>query len=291
MSKPPRYLSNSEIGDWQRCQRKWYLKHVMRLGKEKRESGVANVGTLAHALLEALYLGKDMDDVLAEHRAALEEMPEGKFRDDAALALTVAEGYIDWLAEEGADQSYEAAGVESEFTRPIDGMPGWFGIGKLDLILRHRGTRELVPSDHKSTAQAIETFLRGIRRRSQWRHYAWLLEGRFPDWPHVRRFMVTVLRQSKRTARSTPPYYDRAFVPLNNAEVTNYGRHLTRIAREIQAAEQGELPPPTFGQDCDWSCPFARICPRMDDGSDWEDQIRLDFVEIDPLARYTETPH
>lgn len=287
----PRYLSNSEIMTFQRCQRKWFLQNVMKLGRPERESGVANVGTLAHALLEALYLGHDMDDVLADHRAALEEMPEGKFRDDAALALTVAEGYIDWLAEEGADQSYEAAAVEGEFTRPIDGMPGWFGIGKLDLILRNRGTGELVPSDHKSTAQAIETFLRGIRRRSQWFHYAWLLEGRFPEWPNVRRFLVTVLRQSKRTARSTPPYYARQLVPLNDAEVRSYGRQITRIAQDIQAAEQRELPPPTRGQDCDWACPFARICPRMDDGSDWESQIRLDFVEIDPLARYVETPH
>lgn len=286
----PRYLSNSEIQDWQRCQRKWYLKHVMRLGKEKRETGVSNVGTLAHKILEALYLGEAMDAVLDEHRAALEEL-DGKFRDDAELALVIAEGYIDWLADEGRDQSWEAASVEGEFTRPIDGMPGWFGIGKLDLILRNRESGELVPNDHKSTGQQIATFLQSIRRRSQWFHYAWLLEGRFPEWPNVRRFMVTVLRQSKRTARSTPPYYDRTFVPLNAAEVESYGRQITRIAQDIQVAEQRELPPPTRGNDCDWSCPFARICPRMDDGSEWRDLIAMDFVEIDPLARYTETPH
>lgn len=289
MTETPRYLSNSELSDWRRCPRMWYLKHVMKLAKPTQDYGVAHVGTLAHEILEAHYLGGDPAEILERYSTA--DLPEGKLRDAHEMALSVAEGYIDWLAEEGADQAYEVAGVEREFTRPITGRPGWYSIGKLDLLLRHRETGEILPSDHKSTAQGIEVFLRDIKRKSQFPHYAHLLQGVFQEWPNIRRFMVTVLRQSKRTARATGPFYERTTIPLNDAEIAAYDRHLTKWSLEIEKAEQAEIPPPDNGPDCSWRCPFYRLCPRVDDGSDWQGMAEAEFVVHDPLARYTETPH
>lgn len=299
-----RKVTNSEITTFRRCKRKWYLSQYRSLALQREERvSAASLGTLVHLGLEQHYLGQnalyfmqariDMD----REALVLEEGPPDrlkKFDKQAALALTMVEGYIDWLEESGADADLEF--IATERAVEVEILPGVMLLGKLDAKVRRRSTGEELFLDQK-TVQSIESTAESAYRSSQFRTYA-LLEYLDAltrnETPGTSGVIVSMLRKVGRGATARPPFYGREQLSFNTTMLRNHWLQVVSEIERIQDTEArltaGEshhvLTPPNPTRDCSWDCPFTPICPQMDDGSDVESVISFAYVVRSPLARY-----
>jgi hypothetical protein len=106
--------------------------------------------------------------------------------------------------------------------------------------------------------------------------------------------IYNVMRRVKRTATAKPPFYGRIEVRHNMETLRSMYLRVKRVIEEIVGA-RAELDAggdhryvtyPTPDQDCSWKCPFVRMCPMMDDGSNWEGLLEEHYVHVDPYERY-----
>jgi len=295
-------LSNSEIKDFQRCRRKWYLKHVRGLAlKRERATGPMQLGNRVHRTLEVLYeTNHDAEAALrelhAQYDADLLEFPEeaDALEKERDLAHAMVEGYVQWLEETGEDEDLEVLGVETAREAVLDTIGGtvvWL-IGKYDQRVRRISTGEVSALDHKTVDDFSRVRLLPLDTQSL--HYELveyldlLAKGADADAERTGGVIFNMLRKVKRTARAKPPFYMREDVRRNTQELRSYWARVWRIAADILAAEKAGLeaayPNPT--RDCTWDCPFFGICQMFDDGSDVEAVISLAYEERDPLERY-----
>lgn len=318
-----RRFSQSELRDFQRCKRKWWLRHVRRLApKLTGPVGALQSGSRVHAALEAYYTPDCEDDLRSvletelknanagylERCEALEVPPDRdvlkKFSKDAELERAMIEGYTQWLAETGADAHLQIIDVErqvsvtdkqigAELIRPFD------VVGKLDARAFDEvtGCRKFI--DHK-TAQNFTQLLPGLRGDTQMLHYHLLefygeLDGADND-TRCDGAIYNMLRKVKRTGTAKPPFYMREDIPHNDEEIEAYrlrliGLIINVFELESRLEQMPETGPIMFAQpnrtkDCQWDCDFVQICTMFDDGSRVEDAIRNLFTERDPMERY-----
>jgi hypothetical protein len=308
-------LSNSEMAEWRRCRRKWYLSHYRRLRKKTDdEPGSATwIGNLVHDALAAYYDPVEPVDPVGYAEAALEvaiaEHPsiEDAARKEFEMVRIMLEGYIEWLAESGADAGLRVLGSEQtvRVEMKLAGEPvGVTLLAKLDAPIERESDGFRSALEHKTT-DSLTAPIEGYRINTQFltEHLARFLhameqgmspEEAYNDCPGI---TVNLIRKSKRTARAKPPFYAREEVTHNIHELRNHWHHVVTIAREIASAEArldaGEdhrtvVPSNPIPRDCSWSCPFFRLCPMMNDGSDYEGYIEAAFEEHDPLERYAD---
>lgn len=305
-----RRFTNSEITTFRECRRRWWLQNYRRLGVIREEMvSAASLGTLVHLGLETHYTGGDAEAVMQARidsdRAKLEEAYEGqlslvvklkKFDKQAALALVMVEGYIEWLAESGEDADLEF--ITAERAVEVELKPGVSLLSKLDAKVRRISTGEELFLDHKTTA-SLEQTTESAYRSSQFRTYALVeyleaLGAGAP--PSTNGVIVNMLRKVGRSAASKPPFYGREVFSFNTTMLRN---HWTQVMAEIERIEDVEarlaagenhhtLVPPSPSRDCSWKCQFKTVCPMFDDGSDAEGVLGMFYAERDPLARYGE---
>lgn len=317
-------ISNSEVGVWNRCRRKWWLSFYRRLifGMEDY-TGPRGTGNRVHKALAAWYVpeGEDrVDPRDALERAIVEDWtaitkqvndnPHGdteqvladlatKFNDAIALERAMIEGYMQWVEETGADQNLIIVAPETAISHDldldVDGeiMPVRL-IGKLDV----RGTRTLdgvrVFMDHKTVGNFTEP-RKTLHMNPQMLHY-FLLEflNSVEGDERCDAAIYNMLRKVKRSTQAKPPFYERIEVHHNSLEIEAYKRRVlgatTDIIRAQRRLDAGEDPMtvvyPTVEKDCAYMCDFFPICPMFDDGSRVEDAISSLYHEGDPLARY-----
>ncbi len=292
-------LTNSEIKDFQRCRRKWYLRYVrgLQLRKEK-QTGPMKLGNRVHHTLEVLYEnGHDADaalsDMHAQYDADVAEFPDeaealDKERD---LALAMVEGYVQWLEETGADEDLEVLGVEA--AREVDFLPGVTLLGKYDQRVRRISTGETSALDHKTVDDFSRVRLLPLDTQSL--HYELieyldlLQRGVDAEQERTGGVIFNMLRKVKRTARAKPPFYMREDVRRNTDELRAYWQKVARVSVEILQAERAGFAAAytTPTRDCGWDCTYLPICPMFDDGSDVEAVIGMIYEEKDPLDRYS----
>lgn len=307
-----RRYTNSELTTFKTCRRRWWLQNYRRLGLIREETvSAASLGTLVHLGLEAHYTGAEqpvlvMAARIEADRARLEEALANephkltvklkKFDAQSKLALTMVDGYLDWLAETGEDADLEVIGAE----RPIEVelKPGVSLLAKLDVKFRRRSDGAHLFMDHKTSA-SIETVFESAYRSNQFRTYALLeyLESISTVEPvRTDGVIVNVLRKVGRTAAAKPPFYGRDEFRIN---IELLRTHWHQVMGEIERIEEvtarldaGEdhhaLVPPNPSRDCSWMCQFKSVCPQIDDGSDAESVLSTFYVERDPLLRYGE---
>jgi hypothetical protein len=315
----PRRFSNSELATWKWCKRSWMLRHYRELGLLREDPvSAAGLGTLVHLGLETWYAApagqRDAEACLEAVRERVkadillfEERPEKvvKINKQGKLAVTMLEGYFEWLEETGADSELEIISAEESVDLPVPGLPGVRLLGKLDVrVKRHiDGARLFV--DHK-TVQSIDQTASMAYMQPQFRHYHLLEYLKFLDdqakgltetYERTDGVIVNMLRKVGRTAAAKPPFYGREEVHHNVTVMRNHWTQVVGIILEIlearealdNGADHHEVCPPSPSRDCEWRCIFRPICPMFDDGGDPEAVIRFSYTQTDPLARYGES--
>jgi hypothetical protein len=289
-------IHQSTLTKYLRCKRQWMFDEVWNLRpsyspdepKPQRMPNNADVGTLAHAGLEAYYTGGNPLPAIQEKLVELAEPA-----DDAPLpaewvkadrtARSMVEGYIEWVGREGLDDHYTTVGVEERLELPgvtTFGEPVLF-VGTLDLRVMDEITEEYGIGDHKS----VQTLSQVPRPGDfQVRHYAWMLDKL--GQPVPRFGFHNLLRRVDRSHRaSKPPYFDRVFVNINEEMVAYHDKLLTSlvdqyvldyVALQADPEQHVTLAPPSMTTECSWRCNNVSLCDQMFDG-DWQSVILEGF--------------
>lgn len=304
-------LSNSEMATFRRCKRKWWLSHYRRL--QPRASAAAgspiSIGNLVHDAL-AQYYDPDLrvdpvrwaefrvQDVIAE-----EPMFEIEITKEWSLVEIMLTGYMEWLAETGADSDLKLLGSERVVAVDIDAKldEPLTLISKLDAPVEQISDGARLVLEHK-TVSSLDQPLPKLKLDTQLltEHLVRYLHAREEGATHEEAedkchgVLYNMLRKVKQTAAAKPPFYGRVTVPHNTYELRNHWLHVVGIAEEIVRTQKrltlGEshhrVVPPSPGESCKWSCQFFRICAMFDDNSQVEAAVDAMFEERDPLERY-----
>jgi len=304
-------LTNSEMGSFRRCRRKWYLGEYRRLkSREGNAPGSAlEIGNLVHDSLAPYYDPEVRADPLEVARgmidARIEEAPEWQveIEKDWKLVEAMLSGYLEWLADTGADGDLVIEGSETFAEAPLTETA--YGevtlLSKLDAPVTRKSDGARLALEHK-TVQSLDQLLPLMKLDTQFltEHLVRFLDaiekGADQDeaYDQCHGVLLNMLRKVKRTASAKPPFYDRMTVPHNIHELRNHWRHVVSYATQIQSAkarlDEGEshqtVCPPSPRKECTWDCPFFRVCVMADDGSDFDGALDNLYEEHDPLERY-----
>lgn len=275
----PRRIRYSEIKRFMRCRRSWLNGYYYGLGFPERDGEAkpttASTGTLVHAALEHHYFtGGDPAAFLRG-----QDVPEGAYAADWAktytLAIRMVEGYMDWLAETGADAGEHTVGCEIELEVPM-GVIGGEDVSlvvHIDRLVYDSTWNEWIIDDTKTVASLekgleFDIDLQGLT-------YAYVVQRALGIT--VSKFRHTMLRRVLRTGTAKPPFYAREPMSINAHQFSSQERHLKgvlsdmisvyqRIDADPSAHHEACYPNPT--NTCNWDCDFLAICGMHDDGSD-----------------------
>jgi len=305
-------ISNSEIQTFKRCRRKWYLSHYLEYGMPTGdvELGARSIGIKIHLAMDAWYAttvagytGPPVNPVQVIEELYEEDIVRwpnaahelGRERE---LCRAMLEGYVEWLAESGADEFFRLVATETtvETESPV---PGVKIRGRLDqrVVRSTDGARLFL--DHK-TKDSINEQARLLPLDEQMKMYS-LLEyldalNKTGGGPPERTDggIYNILRRVKRTATAKPPFYGRIEVRHNMETLRSMWLRVQKVIEEMVITRQNldaggdhrYWAYPTPDGDCSWKCPFLSVCPMMDDGSNWEGLLEEHFVKVDPYERY-----
>lgn len=313
-------VSNSELQSWKRCRRKWWFAWYRQLAlRTETFVGVRSVGDRVHRALQRWYVPdgeprvdprdalervvvEDWTEVarLARERGVPEEQQAGLASEFAAstnLERAMVEGYVQWLEESGADAELRVTAAETPLQVQLelaDGRPVT-AIGKLDVRVTRVTDDARLFLDHKTVGD-----LKGpavtLPQNEQMLHYH-LLEWLATEEGERRcdGALYNMLRRTRRTARATPPFYDRVEVRHNDRELESYRARLLATSRDVMDAiarlDEGDdhldVVYPSPRSDCKWDCEFFAVCNLLDDGSAGaEDMVNALYHEVDPRDRY-----
>lgn len=218
---------------------------------------------------------------------------------DDDLERAMVEGYVQWLAETGADADYDVLSSERYEDAVLPGLHGRGGfpvyiIAKLDAKVRRRTDGALLFIDHKTVADfAGKIMLIAIDEQMLWYDLIELLNNT-PLGERSDGAIYNMLRRVKRTSKAKPPFYERHAVQHNRRQIDAFYRQLWGTVRDLLHLEakldHGDnhhlVAYPNPQGDCSWSCDFRAVCPLFNDGSRAESMIQNLYTAGDPLAYY-----
>ncbi len=311
-------VSNSEVTTFLRCRRKWWLTYVRELAP-RQESPVGNlaIGGRIHSALRAWYVPDDsfrVDPRVALERLIVEDWtklvnvhgPDSlfinglkkQFDAEATLERAMISGYVDWLAETGADADLEITASEMyrevDITHLLDFDEPTKLIAKFDVRARRRTDNVRVFIDHKSTSSIVTSSL-SIAQNPQMLFYLlieWL--GTEDGEERCDGALYNMLRKVKRTVNARPPFYERIEVRHNLIELENFKQRLLGIITEMYdvreslraGANHHVVAYSNRTHACARDCAFSSVCPMFDDGSRAEDMLARWYESRDPLHYY-----
>jgi len=313
-----RRVSNSELQTFKDCRRRWWLAYYRGL-KIRRESpvGARAVGDRVHRALKAWYVPDGQ--VRTDPRDALERLivedwtticrnevdvvngrfaPDAdltkRFQQDADLERAMIEGYVEWLAETGADSELKITASETYIEGEILADPPVRLIGKLDVRARRTSDNVRLFIDHKTVGN-FTTPTRLLPLNEQMLTYH-LLEWLNTDEGEERcdGALYNMLRRVKRSTAAKPPFFQRVEVRHNVHEIKSMRERvigetidLLKLTSQLDAgADHHEVAYPRPTEDCAWKCPFFAVCGMFDDGSRVEAILDEYYEEGDPLEYY-----
>jgi transcriptional regulator with XRE-family HTH domain len=304
------YFSNSELRTAKRCRRKWWLGWYRGL-RPARESpvGVRQIGDRLHRALKSHYspggprsaqvlLDALEREIMLDRTQLVGVLPDtmAQFDREANLERVMVEGYLEWLADTGADSELDVVSSETYLEAELPEFSGDVAIiGKIDVRVRRKLDGVRLFLDHKSVGDLKGPVLM-LPLDEQMLHYH-LLESMTEDEDErCDGALYNMLRRVKRTAAARPPFFERVEVRHNKHELESYRRRIvgqiTDVLEMRRSLESGASPQtvayPNPTRDCTWDCAFFSICPMVDDGSRVEALIdsREYFVQGDPLDYY-----
>lgn len=313
-------ISNSELQTWKRCRRKWWLAWYRQLAlRTETFIGVRSTGIRVHRALQRWYTPDGTTRVdprhalervivedwtrinaLADERQ-LEDLQRAalarEFADSTNLERAMIEGYVQWLEETGADAELRVIASETPLSASLelsDGRPLSI-IGKLDVRVTRVGDDVHMFLDHKTVGD-LKSPAVTLPQNEQMMHYLLLEWLNTPDGErHCDGALYNMLKRTKRSARATPPFYDRVEVRHNRFELESYKRRLLATSRDvldaIAALDRGDehldVVYPSPRGECKWDCDFFAVCNLLDDGSAGvHDMIDVLYHAVDPRDRY-----
>jgi hypothetical protein len=317
-----RYFTHSELSVFNDCRRRWWLSSFRHLRpKFRKVTGAAPIGTRIHSALAPYYvpvaLGpvdprETLEAVIAADRTSLlesiQEAPTGDgwmdevadpssqlkdFESEVELCRIMIAGYMEWLAETGADSDYEVV-IPSESAISYEFRPGESLAGRLDAQVVQISTGTHLGIDHKSATEF--TSLRSeLRDSDQMLLYEILRRATQTD-QRSDGMLFNMLRKVKRTAKAKPPFYDRMMVNFNAHQIESAWVRTMGIINDIREVEQRLLAGEDHRvvvykrrtRDCSWKCEFFSACSSFDDGSRVEDLLQSLYVTGDAMDRYPE---
>lgn len=279
------------------CKRSFYLQVVENLQHENaavrpRKHYTRDTGTLFHKPLELYYRGELPENVTREmlydiclneaieigglfqeeHNEDTDEMPAMFDYSDwykaIKMASIVTEGYFRWVEETSQDLRYNVHAVEERMALPLEGS-NIVITGKPDLILDDELTKEMGVLDTKSVAR-LDAIRPGDFQLLTYCVLVWKTLGRVPEWAGHNQMV-----RNMQTAKSSPPYYDRKYITINEDILTQHYEMLCNTAIEIEAFIKNVdrdnhhlLAPPNMTGECSWKCGVQDLCDHMHDGND-----------------------
>lgn len=314
-------LSNSEMKEYRRCKRKWYLSTYRRLGKLAPDlpGEPLSIGNVVHDALAAYYESRQprkrkvIDPVAwAEQQYAvrIQEVPQyaESLEKERQLTTIMLQGYLEWLEETGADADLRIVGAETMVEVVIvpesEHGSAVHLISKLDAPVERISDGAKLVLEHKTVGsldRPLETLKLDTQLLSE--HLARFLHdmeaGASADeaYDQCQGVLYNMLRKVKRSATAKPPFYGREDIIHNRYELRNHWRHVLAVAREIQATTKAlnaggdhhTLCAPNPTRDCSWDCDFFKVCVMFDDGSNAEGALNALYEERDPLQRYADS--
>ena len=303
----PLVVTQSDIRAYKTCRRSWLLATVFGLSlRDAPMFGPAHLGTRLHLALYYYYAdGADLVEtynaLVARERDVLEASGAvyglDTFAREADIGRKMLEGYLEWIAETGADSDLKIIGAESRLSYNFETAHGTVELrGKVDLRAQRLSDGARLIVDHKTTA-AFSNITTTAHKNEQVLTYMLLerlVNANTPEsW--LRGAMFNLLRRVSRTVNAKPPFYDRVEVSHGTLALRSFYTRthgvLQDYARSVHAIEQGQplthVAYPTAGTQCRY-CPFRSMCDMMDDGSRAEDMAQALYVQNDPHARYNE---
>lgn len=314
------YISASMRSSFKRCRYQWHFRYMRKL-EPKHTAPALRFGTLIHTALEGYYRPGVQR---GPHPARIfEQAYEREFKDALAmgfkdeddkwheakgLGIDMLEHYVEHY---GHDDEWEVLATEQVFTMPVY-QPGTHRvigryIGVLDLIMRHRPTKNIWFWDHKS-AKSIDTSYLAMDDQSSgyWTYGAdWAYKNGIlkPDQP-LMGITFNFLRKGKRDTRpknelgqylnqdgsvsqKQPSRHFERFTSYRGEAERAHTRH--RCAWELEEmglVKRGVL---DLGKSPDkMNCKFCDvrdICELHETGSDWQEMMRLIMVNRRPIRR------
>lgn len=309
-----RFVSHSEFNAYRRCRRSWFVHYVLKRAQPPAEPGALDLGRITHEGLEVITNNGTLSEAkqrilaVAKEDAETAEMTRitlglpniplsEQWMEAAGDAQNYIEGYVQWLEDTGADQRYVTYAAEEEMQMPL--VTGrttgrqWILRGKLDRRMRDRATGRLTYMDYKTCA-TFESVMDRAYISEQFPCYEALLEYNHPD-EQCSAGVWRMLRKVKRARNAEGEFFRDHSVSINakhvNAVITRFGiMALEMDLLEHMWFEFGDTDVfyPTPNDSCRWQCPIKHECPMFDDGSRVFDMLDVQFVEINPYARYGE---
>jgi hypothetical protein len=312
-----RRISSSELASFKRCRRQWWLTYYRGL-KPIRESplGPRAIGDRIHRALQLYYvpdgqprtepkaalervIQEDWLAVKAAFAAQGEEVPELLVIDlnkQADLERAMIEGYVEWLAETGADSEFKVIGSERyvEADLMTRGTQVIKLIGRLDVQVRRIFDNLPFFLDHKTMGEFV-TATRLLPMNEQMKMYVLLHTlASDPGNPRIVGAIYNMIRRVKRTGNAKPPFYQRVEVQHNPTEIQTFKDRTIGVIGHMESArlvldaggDHHRVVYPTPTKDCAWQCPFAQVCTLFDDGSRVEAALEGNFVVGDPYDYY-----
>lgn len=308
-----RRISNSEIATFKNCRRRWWLAWHRGL-RPKWESplGALGIGQNVHAALASYYVPdgqprtdprealevilKDAAERLGTYWGAQgKEVPAGELKtllSEADLQRIMLDGYVQWIAETGADQDFKV--IESEayvevLFETISDLAVYI-IGRLDVLAEDAWTGKPMFLDHKTTG-SIAGSIHGLPLNPQMKMYRLILQ--FLSGKQVDIALYSMLRKVKRSVKAKPPFFHREKITHNRIEVEHFQQQLRGVIQDIinvgdqldDGVDHNLVVYPTPGTGCNY-CPFVRECHMLEDGSRAEDSLRDRFTVGEPLHYY-----
>lgn len=299
-------LTNSEMGTWRDCKRKWYWGQ--RLGLRQRDrppaGAASDIGTRVHAALAVRYDPVTSGDPLIALHAKIESDViahpdyEETIRKEADLCDAMVSGYGEWLEETGADQDLIV--IASEAKLEVEMRPGVMLLSKLDTRVERRSTGERLALEFKTVGDLTSPLpMLQLDTQLLTEHLVefLLLRESGEEGARAQGVLYRMLRKVKRTSRANPPFYGEEQISHSLDELRNHWKHVSTIADEILAAhaafDAGADPQPLMYpspcRDCTWKCPFLGACKLYNASGDIEGYLAEFFEARDPLERYNVT--
>jgi len=293
-------ISNSELGCFRDCRRKWWLTYYRGLQAPEKSTGALALGTNIHNALAAYYspngskglaLGV-LSSIYEDARANASQIEIAEVEKDAKLARIMVDGYFDWVEENGVDANLRVVEPEAEISYPIEiNGTSIRLIGKRDVIAVNTDTGINTLIDHKTCATFNDPAL-DLNEQSR----MYLLLQRLNGSTVVQNCIWNLLRKVQRTARAEPPFYKREDIYVGEQELRRFFERITGIVRDIlnvrEALDRGEshysVCYPRPSRDCSWKCSYRIVCPMLDADPHVEEFIQMAYKEVDPYLRYTD---
>lgn len=278
-------FSHSEMEVFKDCKRRWMLQYWMKLRRKREPRAKArDTGILVHAALHEFYIlgglhGEVSYERMMEYlRMARDEdmlkVHESERKDLIDIHKTaeiVLRGYVDWLAETGADENYDFEHSEIELRAPGP-VEGTELMGYLDLAGTHKQSGDLFVMDTKVVA-SIDDMIKSLALNEQGPTYAILSKVNDPDPDRGFRVVWNMLKRNKQTARAQPPFYQRYELAINQEMLRQFYLQLQgqmeeilRLEARLNAGEHHAIVAyPSPSKDCSWKCPYVAVCSQMND--------------------------